>query len=108
MVSRYDLRSAPWLPLRRRGGEGFWGNPSMLADDLGGNPVAALATSRPDFDGAVLECLIGLYTAAFLLKNEDEWRQIWRSPPTPAFIAQRLAELPDAFSLDGEGPRFMQ
>jgi CRISPR system Cascade subunit CasA len=72
------------------------------------DPVVALAAPRPDFDGALLEFLIGIISAGFLPANEKEWRTLRDDPPTPEHFMQALDGLPDAFSLDGDGPRFLQ
>lgn len=105
----YDLRTEAWIPFLRRDGTAEWGSPSFLTDGLSGdNPIVDLAPPRPDFRGALLEFLIGLATVAFLPRTEEAWRKRWDTPPTPDEFTERLADLPDAFRLDGEYPRFMQ
>lgn len=104
----YDLRTASWLPLRSQGGGTRWGT---IASIVGGpvlESVVAVASPRQDFDGAVTEFLIGLLTAAFKVEDEDEWRELWESPPSEAELQLKLDSLPDAFDLDGDGPRFLQ
>lgn len=104
----YDLRYESWIPFRRRSGRVEWGAPSLLTSDLLTDPVVALASPRPDFDGALTEFLIGLLTVAFELDDERDWGVQWSTPPTPAAIRDRLDALPAAFYLDGDGPRFLQ
>jgi CRISPR system Cascade subunit CasA len=79
-----------------------------LVEDIVDNPVVALACPRPDFDGAVTEFLIGLLATAFRLRDDDDWCDVWRNPPSPQDLRAALLALPDAFDLDGEGPRFLQ
>jgi CRISPR system Cascade subunit CasA len=104
----YDLRRESWIPFRRASGEIEWGPPSFLFEGIDSNPVVALATSRPDFNGALLEFLIGLFTAALKPEDEEAWRELWRTPPSPVDIHAALGRLPDAFGLDGDGARLLQ
>ena len=106
----YDLRTEPWIPWRRRRSGVVWGPIAMLVDRLDGDdPVIAIASPRPDFDGALQEFLIGLLSVALKAKDEEEWRERWDQPPTVAELQAALDALPPAFSLDAaEGPRFLQ
>jgi CRISPR system Cascade subunit CasA len=104
----YDLRTEPWLPFVRLSGDKEWGPPDLIVDAISSDPVVALASPRPDFDGALTEFLVGLFAAAFHLDSEDEWRRFWSSPPSREQLRAALLELPPAFDLDGEGPRFLQ
>ncbi len=104
----YDLRIERWIPFRRLSGRVEWGSVASLVDDLGEDPVVAINASRPEFTGAVLEFLIGLLSASLQPKDEAHWRQLWDKPPTSDALNRALAALPDAFVLDGDGPRFMQ
>jgi len=104
----YDLRHEAWLPFRRAGGEIVWGSPSLLTDQIETNPIVTLAAPRPDFNGALLEFLIGLFTAALQPEDEEAWRALWHTPPKPEVLQSALDALPNAFYLDGEGPRFLQ
>ncbi len=104
----FDLRREPWIPWRRRSGRLEWGPPHLLTDGLRDDPVVAVASPRPDFDGALQEFLVGLLTVAFRPADEDEWLDRWHAPPSPDDLAGALAALPAAFDLDGNGPRFFQ
>jgi CRISPR system Cascade subunit CasA len=104
----YDLRREPWIPWRRRSGMVEWGPPAMLVSQIGDDPVVALATPRPDFDGALQEFLIGLLTVALAPAGEADWQALWDDPPTVETLQKALEALPPAFDLDGEGPRFFQ
>lgn len=63
---------------------------------------------RPDFEGAVLEFLIGLFSVALALREDEEWEELETQPPAPEHLRAALLRLPPAFTLDGEGPRFLQ
>src|SRR5690554_2786523 len=102
----YDLRFESWIPWRRKSGSIEYGPPATLVDALDGNCVVGLATPRPDFDGALQEFLVGLLTAALLPADDAEWSRMARQPPTPSALREALDQLPSAFNLDGDGPRF--
>ncbi|HEU4628271.1 MAG TPA: type I-E CRISPR-associated protein Cse1/CasA, partial [Gemmatimonadaceae bacterium] len=105
----YDLRHECWIPWRRRSGTVAWGPPWLLTDGIAGDdPIVALAAPRPDFDGALQEFLIGLLGVALQVADEEAWETLWRSPPTPEALREKLDRLPQAFDLDGDGPRFVQ
>jgi len=74
----------------------------------GADPVVALAAPRPDFDGAVQEFLVGLLTASLQPDDEAAWLDRWHSPPSVEALQAAVNALPDAFDLDGDGPRFFQ
>lgn len=104
----YDLRFEPWLPFRRTTGAVEWLSPYAITDRIDDDPIVALACPRPDFDGAVTEFLIGLLSIALAPANEADWAKLWRDPPRPEALRAALAKLPDAFALDGDGPRAFQ
>lgn len=104
----YDLRVEPWLPFRRRSGTVQWLPPAAVTDCLDDDPIVALAAPRPDFNGGLCEFLIGLLSVALALPDEEEWLKLADSPPPPDDLRARLMALPDAFILDGNGPRFLQ
>jgi CRISPR system Cascade subunit CasA len=106
----FDLRVETWIPWRRRRSGVVWGPISMLVDGLkGDDPVIAIASPRPDFDGALMEFLIGLLSVSLKPADEADWLKMWNSPPPPAAFQAALDALPDAFVLDAEkGPRFLQ
>jgi CRISPR system Cascade subunit CasA len=107
----YDLRVVPWIRWQRRSGNIELGSPSLLTSRIGGrnsDPVVAIAAPRADFEGALEEFLIGLLTAALHPADEQAWRNFWDSPPSPEAIESALGELPNAFDLEGDGPRFLQ
>jgi CRISPR system Cascade subunit CasA len=72
------------------------------------DPVVGLAAPRPDFDGALREFLIGLFTAALRPQDESQWNAQWYAPPTVEELQTTIDALPEAFDLDGDGPRFFQ
>lgn len=85
-----------------------WLPPSGITDRLLEDPIVALECPRADFDAAVLEFLIGLFSAALAPADEARWEDARRYPPSPAMLRAKLASLPDAFALDGDGARAYQ
>lgn len=102
-----NLITDPWLPVTRASGMRDWISPAQIteADD---SPIA-LAAGRADFNGALLQFLIGLVQSAWM-QAEDDWDRDWMlaHPPTSDELAARLEPLAPCFELDGDGPRFMQ
>jgi CRISPR system Cascade subunit CasA len=104
-----NLVTGAWLPVRRRSGAVARITPSALTDGIDDDPIVAFAWSRPDFDAAARELVIGLLaTACGDRLDRRAWPGWWERPPAPDELAQRLAPLAPFFTLDGEGPRFMQ
>lgn len=106
----YDLRTASWIPwLRRRAGL-QWGPIAELTADLrGSDPVIGIAAPRADFQGALLEFLIGVLTASLRPADEQEWLAAWTTPPTPEALQSSLDTLPNAFFLGPDDePQFLQ
>lgn len=104
----YNLLTEPWIPFRRQSGAVEWGPPPAITSQMDVDPVVAVATPRPDFDGALQEFLIGLLSVALEVDDEREWYERWHEPPSESDLAAGFATLQPAFDLDGDGPRFMQ
>ncbi|MBF0162474.1 MAG: type I-E CRISPR-associated protein Cse1/CasA [Magnetococcales bacterium] len=97
-----------WLPVVRADGSRERICPAELTSRMEDNPVVALDLPRPDFHGAAIQWLIGLLQSVLPPEDEEAWRAWLDTPPTPERLATLLAPVADCFSLDGEGPRFMQ
>lgn len=104
----YELVNAPWLPMRRRSGAVEQVPPWRVTDRIDGDPFVAFAWSRPDFNGAAHELLIGLLCTAAAPADDEDWQNWWEEPPAPTVLQQRFARIAVAFALDGTGPRFLQ
>ena len=108
-MPRLNIIADAWMPARRRSGVLTRIAPSGLTEDLDGDPIVAFAWSRPDFDAAARELLIGLLaTTCMDCLDGRGWLEWWHRPPVPEELAQRLTGIAPSFELDGDGSRFMQ
>ena len=105
-----NLLEESWIPVRRASGQRrLWIAPYQITDGIGQDPIVALDAVRPDFNGALIQFLIGLVQTAWARagKSFDRDTLLWE-PPGPESLKERFAPLREAFELDGDGPRFMQ
>jgi CRISPR system Cascade subunit CasA len=102
----FNLIHENWIPVRRQDGARALIAPWQISEKL--NPVTALDAPRPDFNGALIQFLIGLVQTTAAPKNDREWRAGLTVPPSPDQLKQSFDSVAFAFNLDGDGPRFMQ
>ena len=104
-----NLINDPWIPVRRADTSRDWIKPSDLTDwHEGKSPIIALASPRPDFDGALVQFMIGLLSSTCTPETPKQWRDWRKAPPSVNTLFERFRPIEQAFELDGEGPRFMQ
>jgi len=108
METNLNLILDPWISVQRRSGQIETIAPFKITDQMDSNPVIKLCAPRPDFNGALIQFLIGLFQTAMAPENEKEWRGRFSAPPSPEELRKQLEPLAHAFNLLGEGPRFMQ
>jgi len=101
------LLNSSWIPIQRASGQVELIAPWRILDH-GDDPITALASARPDFDGALAQFLIGILQTAIAPATESEWRRRFRSPPKPEELREAFSKFDDAFELLGDGPRFFQ
>jgi len=105
---QFNLIDERWIPVIRRDGTKTMIAPWEVTDQFIENPIVSLNAPRPDFNGALVQFLIGLVqTKAAPLKG-SEWREKIANPPTPQELRETFATVHHAFELGGDGPRFMQ
>jgi CRISPR system Cascade subunit CasA len=103
----YNLLVEKWIPVIRASGRRESISPCQITSNPD-DPVLAVAHDRPDLAAGLTEFLVSLYQVCLPPRDERAW-DAWRdTPPTPQAVAQALAPYADAFSLDGDGPRFLQ
>ncbi|MBF0172193.1 MAG: type I-E CRISPR-associated protein Cse1/CasA [Magnetococcales bacterium] len=101
-----NLLDDPWIPVRRADGSKTRIRPAEVVEQ--DNRVVAVSTQRPDFDGALVQFLIGLLQTVAAPADEDAWYEWLEHPPSVAQLESLFAPVRHAFQLDGDGPRFMQ
>lgn len=104
-----NLLEKRWIPVRRASGQREWIAPHEVTDGIDTDPIVALYAPRPDFNGALIQFLIGLVQTAWVRAEKfwDREEMLWE-PPKPQALAALFAPLKEAFELEGDGPRFMQ
>lgn len=105
----FNLLNEQWIPVKRKRSEKpEYISPSEITTGPADNPVIELAAPRPDFNGALIQFLIGLVQTGCPPENESEWQKKFRKPPTSEELKAAFEPFANAFNLDGDGPRFMQ
>jgi len=99
-----------WLPVCRASGVQEIVAPWQITDRHDTDPIVGLAAPRADFNGALMQFLIGLLqTAAPPIKaDNDDWLAWMEQAPTPTVLQEKFAHFQHAFNLFGDGPCFMQ
>ena len=72
------------------------------------DPVIALSAPRPDFNGALMQFLIGLLQTATMPENDNQWLEWLEEPPTLAKLKECFEQYAHAFELDHKQGSFMQ
>ena len=104
----FNLIDDRWIPVRRLDGTRQIIAPWQVTDNLDSNPIISLDASRPDFNGALIQFLIGLVQTTMAPKRDKEWRNGLTKPPGTDELKTAFAGVSHAFNLDGDRPRFMQ
>jgi len=104
----FNLVHEAWIPVMRKSGERESIRPTELVDNYTHDPIIALDAQRPDFNGALIQFLIGLVQTTCPPINDREWRKKFSEPPSSNDLKSSFERYTDAFNLDGEGARFMQ
>ena len=105
---QFNLIDERWIPVIRRDGTKTVIAPWEVTEQFKENPVVALDAPRPDFNGALIQFLIGLVQMVAAPQNNTEWRKKLIDPPKPDELKKMFATVHHAFDLGGDGPRFMQ
>lgn len=102
-----NLIEGAWIPVRRKDGSVEQIAPWQITEGKG-IEFLELAAPRPDFNGALIQFLIGLLQTTCAPTNKKSWRDWLREPPSPNDLKKRFLDISYAFELDGNGSRFMQ
>ena len=101
-----NLINDPWMPIARRDGTRETIAPWEITG--GTEPAIRLDAPRPDFNGALIQFLIGLVQTAIPPGDNRDWRKGFKEPPPPDELKTAFAPYVQAFNIGGAGPRFMQ
>lgn len=104
----YNLIEDCWIPVRFKDGTTGSVAPWELTGTTDGRKPEALDAPRPDFNGALIQFLIGLVQTAFPPENERAWRRYLQNPPDPDQLKKAFSRYNNAFYLDDNDSRFMQ
>jgi CRISPR system Cascade subunit CasA len=105
---QFNLIDEEWIPVKRRDGTETRITPWQVTDGFAENPIVSLNAPRPDFNGALIQFLIGLVQTTFAPANRIEWKHKLRTPPSTDQLKTAFMTVHNAFELGGDGPRFMQ
>lgn len=104
-----NLINDVWIPVRKKNGEKIKIAPWQITEGMGTDrEIIELAAVRPDFNGALIQFLIGLLQTTCAPKGNSDWRKWLNNPPSADELKSKFAPIAFAFNLDGDGPRFMQ
>ncbi len=106
MMKMINLMIDPWIPVRREDGMETCIAPWQIVEPE--NPAIALAAQRPDFNGALMQFLIGLLQTAATPPNHNDWADWLEQPPSVEELKARFSRFSESFELSGDGPCFMQ
>jgi CRISPR system Cascade subunit CasA len=104
----FNLIDEQWIPVRRRNGTQDRIAPHEVTKEYSDNPVVAIDAPRPDFNGALIQFLIGLVQTVAAPDDNEDWEDMLVKPPSPETLRQKFLSVRHAFELFGDGPRFMQ
>ncbi len=104
----FNLIWEKWIPVRRRDGTKEPIAPWEITRDWNANPVVALDAPRPDFNGALIQFLIGLVQTTASPKDDFAEEDLFFDPPSAEKLRELFSPVAHAFELGGNGPRFMQ
>ena len=102
----YNLLKEKWIPVIRKDGLEDFIKPSQIAEL--DNPPIKLNASRPDFNGAFIQFLIGLVQTCYPHQSPYNWRKGFTNPPNPDDLEKAFLKFEGAFNMNGDGALFMQ
>lgn len=103
-----NLLQDVWIPVIRHDGTREKIRPSQIAEK--DNPVVEVDASRPDFQGAIYQFLIGLLQMTAAPEDQDAWEEVWNEGLDTNELSDIFEPFNKAFELltDTGVPAFMQ
>jgi len=104
-----NLINDRWIPIRRADGSKDKIAPWEITENIHDEKkkIIAVASPRPDFDGALIQFLIGLLQTACTPETEDVWWDWREMPPSLERLQNLFNHFAASFELEGDAPRFM-
>ncbi len=104
-----NLISEQWIPVRRANGNPDKIAPCQITEGIDDSKrrIVAVVSPRPDFDGALVQFLIGLLQTTCTPPDKMSWRKWRREPPSAEELKSRFESVIFAFELEGD-KAFMQ
>lgn len=99
-----SLLTEAWMPVRYADGNRKWISPEQITE----SGIVAFDANRADFNGALIQFMIGLLQTTVTIPNPGQWRNYLNAPPDAATLHSWFAPHADAFVYQGNGARFMQ
>lgn len=103
-----NLLADRWIPVVRFDGSRERIAPWQITDTTPENPAVALDAPRADFNGSLVQLLIGLVQTTCPPRNDREWARYLQQPPDPEYLQRAFAPLVPVFGLTAGPVRFMQ
>lgn len=101
-----NLITDPWIPVLRESGKVENIAPWQITEAH--DPITQLASPRHDFNGALIQFLIGLLQTTVAPKDDKQWAKWLDKLPSPEELKSCFSIHQKAFEVDGEGACFMQ
>jgi len=104
-----NLITDAWIPVRRRESqERVFIRPYEMVDHLDDDPFLDIDAARPDFNGALIQFLIGIIQTVLTPVDEVEWVERFIDPPSSEELRTLMDPISKYFELEGTSIRFMQ
>ena len=97
-----------WIPVLRKDGSTDKISPIGLLSDSDDNPAIELNSVRPDFDGAIMQFLIGVYQILLSPEEDEDCNNFFKTKPSVDSLKERIDLMTPAFVFDEGDHRFMQ
>ena len=101
-----NLIDDAWIPIKRKSGHQGLIAPWQITETQ--DPVISLDAPRPDFNGALVQFMIGLLQTATAPNDEGRWIDWLEQPPTPQELKNAFSAYSHAFELESDQGSFMQ
>ena len=99
-----NLINDPWIPIQKKDGKQDLIAPWQIIEE----DIASISSPRVDFDGALIQFLIGLLQTTIAPTDVDQWYDLLESPPSSDKLKSSFKSKAHAFETQGEPASFMQ